>query len=186
MRYDAVCDAVAAVRKRTDSVDPFTLCRELKILLLARPLGKEPDAIKGFYYMNRRIKTITVNSDLPEVIQRIIIAHEIGHAELHASRGINEFHDVGMFDESSAMEKEANLFAAEFQLNDSDVFEAMNSDTTFSGAAAILGVPMEVLDFKFRMMKWKGYKLIDPPIYTQGNYLRNFDMPKGEDDYYDC
>lgn len=185
MRYDAVCNAVAAVRKKTDTVDPIKLCRELKILLLARPLGKEPNAIKGFYYMNRRIKSITVNSDLPEVIQRIIIAHEIGHAELHASRGINEFHDVGMFDESSAMEKEANLFAAELLLKDEDVLKALNGDTTFSAAAAELYVPMELLDFKFRVMKSKGYMLMESPIEARSNFLKELEVPDNNA-YYIC
>lgn len=181
MRYDTVCDAVTALRKKTDLTNPEKLCAALGILLLARPLGKEPDAIKGFYYMNRRVKTITVNSDLPEVIQRIIIAHEIGHAQLHASKGITQFHDVGMFDESSAMEKEANLFAAELLLKDEDVLEAMNGDTTFSAAAAELYVPMELLDFKFRVMKSKGYKLMESPIEARNNFLKNLEVPENAD-----
>ena len=30
-----------------------------------------------------------------------------------------------------------------------------------------------MLDFKFRVMKWKGYKLIEPPIMAQSNFLAN-------------
>jgi len=181
--YDTVCEAVAAIRKTTDVTDPIRLCKELRILLLQKPLGTEPDAIKGFYYMNHRIKSITVNSDLPEIIQRIIIAHEIGHAMLHASSGINEFHDVGLYDESSAREKEANLFAAELMLRDEDVLEAMNGDTTFSAAAAQLLVPMELLDFKFRVMKAKGYKLVEGPIDVRNNFLKDLEVPENNDNH---
>ena len=34
----------------------------------------------------------------------------------------------------------------------------------------------ELLDFKFRVMKRKGYKLIDPPILSNSNFLKNVDM----------
>jgi len=179
--YDTVCDAVVAIRNTTDVTDPVRLCKELGIILLPKPLGTEPTAIKGFFYMNRRIKSITVNSDLPKVIQRIIIAHEIGHAVLHASCGINEFHDIGLYDESSIMEKEANLFAAELMLRDEDVLEAMNGDTTFSAAAAELLVPMELLDFKFRVMKAKGYKFVEGPMDVHNNFLKDLEVPVNAD-----
>ena len=148
------------------------------IILLPKPLGTAPNAIKGFFLEIKRIKTITVNSDLPQIIQKIIVAHEIGHAALHHRSGIHAFHEVAMFDESSDMEREANLFAAEFLLRDDEVFETLNSDTTFFTAAAKLYVPIELLDFKFRIMKWKGYKMIEPPILANSNFLRDMEVPK--------
>lgn len=95
--------------------------------------------------------------------QRIIVSHELGHAVLHRKSGVKAFHDIGLFDESSLTEKEANLFAAEYLLDDEKVLNTLNRDTTFFSAAAKLLVPVELLDFKFRVMKWKGYKLIEPP-----------------------
>lgn len=177
MIYNSVCEAVAKIRRTTESSNPFRVCREKGILVIPQSLGLEPNAIKGFYYTRRRIKTITVNSDLPDVIQRIIVAHELGHACLHADSGINEFHDFGLFDESSIKEKEANLFAAEFLLNDNDVLEALNGDSTFFTAASQLYVPAELLDFKFRVMKWKGYKLMEPPLLARSNFLRDIEIP---------
>jgi len=182
--YDSVCDAVKKVRQLTKNTDPFAVCRDKNILVLRQPLGKGPDAIKGFYYEKRRIKTITVNDDLPEVIQRIIVAHELGHAVLHTGSGIHEFHDVGLFDESSIMEKEANLFAGEFLLQDDEVLEALNGDTTFFAAAAQLFVPAELLDFKFRVMKWKGYKIMEAPIDVHSNFLKDMEVPANAD--YNC
>lgn len=86
-----------------------------------------------------------------------------------------------MFDESSMMEKEANLFAAEFLMDDRDVLCALNRDTTFFTAAAMLRVPAELLDFKFRVMKWKGYKLIEPPITASSKFLRDMEVPEDAD-----
>lgn len=88
-----------------------------------------------------------------------------------------------MFNESNRYEKEANLFAAEFLLDDQQVLDSLNSDTIFFAAASTLQVPMELLDFKFRVMKWKGYKLVEPPITAQSNFLRDMEVPYGADNY---
>ena len=183
MFYAEIVDAVEKVKKRYQEDDPFRLCKAMGIFLLPQPFGKDEHAIKGFYLQEKRIKTITYNCDLPEVLQRIIVGHEIGHAQLHTKGGVHTFHDVGMFDESSRLEKEANLFAAELMLEDSDVLEALNADNTFFSAASSLYVPMELLDFKFRVMKWKGYKLMEPPITARSNFLRDLEVPTNADDY---
>lgn len=181
MTYDEICNAVAHVQKVHDESDPFRLCRDMGIIVLYQSLGREQDAIKGFFLKNKRIKTITINCDLPLVIQRIICAHEIGHAVLHKDSGISAFHEVGMFDESSAFEKDANLFAAEYLLHDDDVLETLNADNTFFSSVAQLRVPVELLDFKFRIMKWRGYKLVEPPISARSNFLLDMEVPKNPD-----
>lgn len=79
------------------------------------------------------------------------------------------------------MEKEANLFAAELLLDDQKVLDALNGDTTFFSAAAALYIPAELLDFKFRVMKWKGYKLIEPPINARNNFLKDMEVPENAD-----
>ena len=173
MTYEEINAAVNTLVKKYDERDPFKLCRAMGIVLLFQSLGTAPDAIKGFFLESKRIRTITVNCDLPEVIQRIIVAHELCHAEYHRKSGIHAFHEVAMFDQTSAFEKDANLFAAELLLEDKDVLEVLNQDTTFFSAAAAMCVPAELLDFKFRVMKWKGYKLIEPPTNARSNFLRN-------------
>lgn len=181
MTYATICEAVECIRKKYQEDDPFRLCKVMGIVLLFEPFGTDPDAIKGFYLESHRIKTITVNSDLPEVVQKIIVTHEIGHAVLHRNRGVCAFHDVTMFDENSEMERDANLFTAEFLMKDDDVLSCLNADNTFFSAAAQLYVPMELLDFKFRVMKWKGFMLIEPPISAKSNFLRDMEVPVNED-----
>ena len=183
MTYEEINTSVNALVKKYDERDPFKLCRAMGIVLLFQSLGTAPDAIKGFFLESKRIRTITVNCDLPEVIQRIIVAHELCHAEYHRKSGIHAFHEVAMFDHTSAFEKDANLFAAELLLEDKDVLEVLNQDTTFFSAAAAMCVPAELLDFKFRVMKWKGYKLIEPPTNARSNFLRNMEVPENADFY---
>lgn len=185
MSYTRVFEAVESLQKKYCEDNPFRLCSAMGIILLNQPFGTDPDAIKGFFLESKRIRTITVNCDLPNVIQRIIVSHELGHAVLHRNSGVKAFHDIGLFDESSSTEKEANLFAAEYLLDDEEVLDALNRDTTFFTAALRLLVPVELLDFKFRVMKWKGYKLIEPPIMAQSNFLANMEVPNNADCYND-
>ena len=104
----------------------------------------------------------------------MIVAHELGHAIMHHERGVFTFHDLRLFDESSLAEKEANLFAAEYLLSDEEVLDVLNRDTTFFTAAAKLTVPVELLDFKFRIMKWKGYKLSEPPMESRSDFFEEY------------
>ncbi len=184
MSYAEVCGAVDMLQKKYHENDPFRLCADMDIILLKRPLGNDLDSIKGFFLESKRIRTITINCDLPETVQRIVLAHELGHAVLHRHSGIHAFHDIGLFDESSLLEKDANLFAAEYLLKDRDVLEILNCDTTFFSVAATLRVPAELLDFKFRILKWKGHELIEPPISAQSNFLCDMEVP-ADADYYD-
>ena len=181
MSYEEVCAAVEKLKKKYDETDPIRLCNAMGVILIREAFGTAPDAIKGFFLETHRIKTITVNSSLPTVVQKIIIAHELGHAALHKKAGVFAFHEVGLFDESSVMEKEANLFAAELLLDDKEVLDTLNSDGTFFTAASELYVPIELLDFKFRVMKWKGYKLMEPPISARSNFLKDMDIPRNTD-----
>lgn len=183
LTYADICEAVAGIKRKYGESDPFRLCHAMGIKLIFQPMGKSPDAVKGFFLEHKRIRTITVNSDLPEVIQKIIVAHEICHALFHRKAGIQTFHEVRMFDQTSVLEKEANLFTAELLLDDASVFDVLNRDTTFFSAAAVLYVPAELLDFKFRLMKWKGYKLTEPPISARSNFLRDMEVPDDSEIY---
>lgn len=71
------------------------------------------------------------------------------------------------------MEYEANIFAAEFLMADEDVLAKLNDDISFFGAATLLRVPPKLLDFKFRLMKRNGYKVIDFPLMANGNFLKD-------------
>ena len=86
--------------------------------------------------------------------------------------GLKTFHDFKLFDTVSHYEYEANLFAAELLLRDKEVLSVLNGDLSFFQAAQLLNVPAELLDFKFRAMKRKGYKL-DAPISAHSDFLKN-------------
>ena len=174
MSVDYICREVKRLKKKYHESDPFKLCDAMGIILLDAPMGNYQGACKGFFLTQSRKRSITINIDLPEELQRIIVTHELGHAVLHAkAAGVNAFHDFELFDSASIMEYEANIFAADFLMDDDDVLEKLNEDISFFGAAALLRVPPELLDFKFRLMKRNGYKMIDPPLMANSNFLKN-------------
>jgi Zn-dependent peptidase ImmA (M78 family) len=105
-------------------------------------MGTDDSCCKGFFITHKRIRHITINSDLPKMMQRIVLAHEIGHAVLHAKSGaLAKFQDMLVLDAGDTTENEANLFASKLLLRDKDVMEALNSDCYFNQVAASLYVP---------------------------------------------
>ena len=173
MSIEFICGEVARIIKEYDEDDPYKLCQSMKILLFFEAMGNFPKACKGFYLSQSRKQVITINSDLPEELQRIIAMHEIAHAVLHRKlSSVKAFHDFALFDETSVYEYEANIFAADYLLADDVVLNLLNDDLFFFGAASRLNVPAELLDFKFRVLKRKGYKIIDPPIMSNSDFLK--------------
>ena len=174
MSIELIRKEVDAIKTEYNESDPFTLCRDLDILVLKQPMGHSDDSCKGFFLTCDNIKSITVNCDLSPNMQRIIAAHELGHAILHYDKsGLSTFHDFNLFDSASIMEYEANIFAADLLISDEEVLEKLNADSSFFDAAALLKVPPELLDFKFRIMKREGYKIVEPPLLSNSNFLKN-------------
>lgn len=140
-----ISQSAKRLKRKYDETDPFKLCRAMGIIVLFVPMGTYEGACKGFFLKQSRKRSISINSDLPETLQRIIVTHELGHAFLHAAAaGVNAFDDFELFDGTSRMEYEANIFAAEFLMEDADVLERLNDDISFFGAAANLRVPVEL------------------------------------------
>lgn len=183
--FDCIRKKVKEVKRKYDESDPFKLCEMMGIKLKFKSMGTKPEDCKGFFLVQHRIKCIVINSDLSPVFQRIICAHEIGHAVMHSNRaGVSEFHEFELFDSVSTFEYEANIFAAEFLLEDDVVLELLNDYLSFFQAAAKLNVPTEILDFKFRMLKGRGYKIVEPPISSSSNWLKDAE-DSGEPNYYE-
>ena len=150
--------------------DPYEICDAMKIQVMRRPMGTSAGACKGFFLVSARCKIIVINSDLPEDIQRIILVHELGHAVLHSNLPLSAYHEFAVFDNTDRMEYEANIFAAEFFLEDADVLTSVE-EFDFFRAASYLGVPPELLDFKIRILQQQGVQ-INAPCIARGNFLK--------------
>lgn len=173
MKNDYVLGEAVRIKNKYGELEPAELAEAMNVIVRYEPMGAYEGCCKGFFISISRKKHITVNSDLMPELQRIILMHELAHAVLHCtSGGRAAFHDFAVFDSTSVKEYEANIFAADYLMSDADVIALLNDDISFFGAASRLNVPPEMLDFKFRLMKRRGYEIIEPPLMVNGDFLK--------------
>ncbi|GHU93052.1 hypothetical protein FACS1894208_01730 [Clostridia bacterium] len=170
-KISRVADEVERLAKRYRTRDPYELCGAMDIRIRYKDCG---NLLKAYFVVMARIKNIVLNSRVSEVVARILVAHELGHAVLHREIALLQgFQEFELFDMVSTAEYEANLFAAELLIEDDELLELLNdSGESFFDVARELSVPAELLDFKFRVLKNKGYH-IEPPLLTRADFLKN-------------
>jgi Zn-dependent peptidase ImmA (M78 family) len=82
------------------------------------------------------------------------------------------FQEIELFDIARPAEYEANVFAAELLIDDNELLKLLNDDNmSFFDVARELYIPAALLDFKFRVLKHKGYR-IEAPYIANGDFLR--------------
>lgn len=167
MTNDYIIRTATNLITRHGTRDPYELCDAMHIHLHRIDMQRR---IKGFYYYQSRQRNIVIDSNVNETLERILIAHELGHAVLHgeiaAMRGFQEM-EVLERDNARPMENEANLFAAELLLPDEEVLEHLESETFFDTARA-LHVPAALLDYKFVALRTKGYMIRPMDMHPAG------------------
>jgi Zn-dependent peptidase ImmA (M78 family) len=173
MTIDFICSEVHSLCEKYGERDPWRLAGEMGVIVRCEPMGADKNACKGFFIYQSRKRLVTINRDLPGSVQRIILAHELGHAVLHRDEArLRAFQDFSLYESNARFEYEANLFAAELLLDDSEVLERLREDDLFFAAAKRLAVPPELLDFKLRILRHKGM-CVDSPILSRSDFLKN-------------
>lgn len=108
--------------------NPFKLARALNIEIIYQDLGE----VRGFFKKILRRKYIFINSELSEFDQKLVCAHELGHAILHSSNRIQFLIDNTKILRKSKIEDEANLFASWLLFTEADIeFEFKETETNF-------------------------------------------------------
>lgn len=168
---DFIRKQVEMLIKRFDTRDPFEICKCMDIHIHYKDLGT---ALKAYYFYQSRIKNIVINSRSNIIARRVLCAHEMGHAVLHSKlAAMHGFQEFKLFDSIIPTEYEANMFAAELIISDEEILKLLNdSSKSIFSIAQELYVPVELLDFKFRILKNKGLK-IEAPYNAQSNFLKN-------------
>ncbi len=175
MTLEKIADAANQLKEKYGESDPFRLAQAMNIIVSFESMGTYDGCCKGFFVIHKRKKHITINCDLPEILQKVVLAHELGHCVLHTAHAAGAaFHEVTLFDNTDTEEYEANVFASELLLTDESVLSALNDDMFFFQAASALYVPFELLDFKFRILKRRGYK-VESPVVSNGDFMKNLE-----------
>ena len=125
------------------SNDPFIIAEKMNINVFTRPLVD----IGGYYMvLKNNVKIAVIDSGLSRHLQRFVLAHEIGHSLLHPEKGAFML-KTSIF-ATDRQEVEADKFAIELLLPDSMVND--NIDYTVDNWAAVLGLPREIIELRWR------------------------------------
>lgn len=168
---DYIIQAAEKLVRKYGTRDPYELCGAMHIVLYRKDLKKK---LKGFFFYHSRQKSIVVDSNVNAVLERILVAHELGHAVLHREAAMMRgFQEMELFEGTAKpMEYEANLFAAELLLEDDEVLGHLRERTFFETAMA-LRVPAALLDFKLAALRAKGDGFVlSSPIGRKADFLK--------------
>ena len=156
-----IFDIAERLKSLHKSSDPFELAECLGLRVRFHDLGYT----KGLYFITRRCRFIFVNENISEKLQRIVVAHEIGHDRLHRELAkLGQLSEFSLYDMTSTPEREANIFAANILLDDNDVEELARLQYTSQQIAMELCVPEEMLIIKMIDMNERGYRFRIPYI----------------------
>ncbi len=128
--------------RKYETRNPLKLAKYLNIHAVHKEYSLHT---KGYYIKTLRNKFIVVNSALDEHSQRIVLAHELGHAILHSCEPIYFIREYTLFP-VGPYEREANKFAAELLIDDNDIKEMRYKATSYIAAA--LEVNEELVKYK--------------------------------------
>ena len=139
---DAKKKAASLIRKYGTN-NPFKIAAEKNILILFENLG----SINGYYNKQLRQKQIHINQNLSRHMQRFTAAHELGHALIHPNEN-TPFLRNNTFLLVDKLEIEANHFAIELLIPDSEFREYISSSHTVDQIARIYGYDRELIKLK--------------------------------------
>lgn len=146
--------------------EPAMLADYLGIIIKPVPFKKQ----KGVYQVIEDIPFIFIKEDLPCAMYNIVILHEIGHDCLHKDIA-QVFAEYNLFDmQTSRMEYEANLFAAEISLPDNELLEYIYQGMDACQIASAMYSDVNLVALKTSDMIRRGYNF--HPIDHQNDFLK--------------
>lgn len=125
------------------SRDPFEIVRGLNVILVHYPL----DGVRGFYQYFQRNNIIYLDERLSDSEQRFVLAHELGHMFLHKKANAI-FMDARTQLNGAKYELEANRFAINLLIPDSDIDEHLGFTTT--QLSRLLGYNKNLIELRLK------------------------------------
>lgn len=146
------------IYRRCGTRDPYRIAQELGIQIMECPFSKQ----RGAYKVIKRNRFIFVRQDLHQVMKDIVIFHEIGHDVLHRNEatkvgGFQEFEIFNMRD--NRMEYEANVFASQLALDESDFLDYCERGYDVQQIARAMNSDINLVALKVDTLISQGYRL---------------------------
>ncbi len=151
MQY--IIDKCEEILSEFGGSDIFETAENSGVKVWFRELG----SLKGFYVYVNSSRYIVINENLDEITAAVVCAHELGHDMFHRELSEGGIRENTLFLENNKTEREANLFAAEILISDSEILDAISDYNNLRALAAELRMPAELIDFKLELLNYKGY-----------------------------
>ncbi len=124
--------------------DPFDAATAVGAHISFKDLG----SLKGAYFGTMPKPTIAINSNMDDLTQKIVCAHELGHHILHRDNNIScENINFETATESGILEREANIFAAAYLVDITKAKELLKAGYTTFECASLLETDVNLLLF---------------------------------------
>ena len=170
MGSDYIRKEAGRLVRRYGTRNPFQIAKELGIHVL---FDYDFKSLKGMYKAIQRSRFIFINGNLSERDQRTICAHELGHDRLHRqfAKGA-AFQEFMLYDMRTRPEYEANIFACELLIGNSEIISMIDNEYDIYQIAGELGEDMNLILIKIDELRKQGYDVRAP-------YRPNSDFLKG-------
>lgn len=155
--------------RKFDTRDPFKILQQMNVIVSEVSSFKN---LKGYCFISCKTMYVQISSWLTEEEKRIVAAHELGHLILHKNRlKAAPMTDNSLYNMKDNTEYEANLFAADLLLEDSDIAELSHQeDMDYFGICSTLNVSPELMSFKLYSLTKRGH-LYRMPLDIQSDFL---------------
>lgn len=154
------------------SRNPKDIIEELGIKLIT---FKEDTKLLGMFKDIGNMSFIFYNPYLSTNLTNMVLAHELGHYIYHRDFLESSLHlDYNLFDQSSSLELEANLFAAQLLLDENEILTSLEEGYSYLDLAKNYNVDINLMIFKINEMHKLGFPV---PKIEDGNssFFRNIE-----------
>ena len=150
-RYDFILKKALNLINSHSTNNPKVILKELGVNLIP---FKSKTKLLGMYTIIKRNYFVFYNPNIDANMLNMVFAHELGHHILHKKEATNNtLHEFELFDISSILETEANIFAAHLLINENDIKNLASQGFTYDQIAQDLGVNINLLLFKISEMR---------------------------------
>ncbi|MBE6066129.1 MAG: ImmA/IrrE family metallo-endopeptidase [Clostridium lundense] len=115
MRQEEIIRLAQSTKERFNTIDTFKICKELDISISFTKL--KPNIYPAYILRIGKTPAIVLNENFTLTSQKVLCAHELGHALMHKDKIMNQFND----NHNGIYEYEANLFAVALLFNQEDL-----------------------------------------------------------------
>lgn len=169
MRNGYIYNETERLVKKFRTRDPFEILEGMHIVVGETSRYQK---LKGYCFMSCQTIYVMISSFLSEEEKKIVAAHELGHIILHrAQLKMAPMKDDTLYNMMDNTEYQANLFAADLLLEDSDIAEmAQDENFDYFSLCSTLNTSPELMSFKLYSLIKRG-QAYHMPLELQSNFL---------------